>query len=741
MDSDSGKTSQLKWKVLMQRILFSLLAMFMLIFTAPLYSYCLESPPTETELEDEIRWLQAEAVVRTASKYEESLRKAPSIITVYTAEDIKRQGFRNVNEILERTVGFFPTRNVANPVIGTRGIVAGENEPFLLLIDGHNMNSVVDKGPGDYFIFPLITHVKRIEIVRGPGSTLWGSDAALGIIHIITKDGKDINGLQTTIDCSSEDGYRYANVLYGNSEDADHDMMFSFTSAEADGFPKDGFFPSEGYFEYGPMDEIKDSWEFYGKVRQKQFTFTARAADLLDSRLDSTANWLDMNNSLPAEYNRRKHYFLDLGHVKSFNKKISLETRMFTNLIERWQGQANPLVTEELDKVHEGYYSREMNLGFEMMLRAKILKKHQLITGIQVVQTEIDPIYQTLQYPLPEDTTGVSSEITPLVTPEDKDLNLAAYIEDNWSVFEKLNLILGLRVDHNDLREDNTRVLPRFATIFGISRHWTAKYLYNTGYVRPPIAKSFLNQKPLIFANYINSDGVWVAEPTPQLGVEESEEVESHDIQIAYSTRNLQTSLTGYYTIFDNAFSFSGEDGQINGVDHILFYVNSNKITSSGLELDIRHKINEHISWYGNYSHVLRSKIDRLEGSANGIVYSFEGEYMVDDERTLTQFPNQMWNLGTDLTLHNKISLNIHYRGWNRIRGQIPNNSTSYEMLGPEHFVDMNLLFTDILIKTLDVSLYAKNLLNNDDAKYILPFAGNWSPRGCSAGMKVSYTF
>ncbi|MFO7559571.1 MAG: TonB-dependent receptor [Desulfobacterales bacterium] len=726
----------------MQRIFFSLLAVFMLIFTAPLYSHCLEKDlPSETELEDEIRWLQAEAVVRTASKQEESLRKAPSVITVYTAEDIKRRGFRNVNEILERTVGFFPTRNVANPVIGTRGVVAGENEPFLLLIDGHNMNSVVDKGPGDYFIFPLITQVKRVEIVRGPGSTLWGSDAALGIIHIITKDGKDINGFQTTLDYASEDGYRYANVLYGNSEDADHDMMFSFTSAEADGFPKNGFFPSEGFFELGSMDEIKDSWELYGKVRQKQFTFTARAADLLDSRLDSTMNWLDLNHSKPAEYNRRKHYFLDLGHVKSFNKKTSLETRIFSNFIERWQGQANRVVTPELDAVHEGYYSREMNLGLEMMLRAKILKKHQLVSGIQVVQTEIDPVYQTLQYSSSGNNTGGGPEITPLVTPEDKDLNLAAYIEDNWSVFDNLNLILGLRIDHNDLREDNTRVLPRFATILGISRHWTAKYLYNTGYVRPPVAKSFLNQKPLINTTYINADGDLVSAPTPQFGVEESEEVESHDIQVIYSTGNLQTSITGYYTVFDNAFNFSGRDGQIDGVDHILFYVNSNKITSSGFELDLQHKINSSISWYGNYSHVLRSKIDRLEGFANGIAYSFEGTYMVDDERTLTQFPHQMWNLGTDLMLSRTIFLNFHYRGWNRIRGQIPNNSTAYEMQRPEHFFDMNLLFTDILVKTLEVSLYAKNILDNDDSRYILPLAGHWSARGRSAGMRVSYTF
>ena len=195
-----------------------LLVVLMILFSSSLTAYCLEegipnSRKADRGIEDEIEWLQAEGVVLTASKNEQSILHAPSVISVYTSEDIKRQGIRNVNELLERTVGFIPTRNVANPLIGTRGIVAGENEPFLLLIDGHNMNSIVDKGPDDYFIFPLISQVKRVEIVRGPGSTLWGSDAALGIIHIITKDGGDINGLQTTVDGATEDGYRYANIL------------------------------------------------------------------------------------------------------------------------------------------------------------------------------------------------------------------------------------------------------------------------------------------------------------------------------------------------------------------------------------------------------------------------------------------------------------------------------------------------------------------------------------------------
>ncbi|RPJ81486.1 MAG: hypothetical protein EHJ94_04345 [Deltaproteobacteria bacterium] len=73
--------------------------------------------------------------------------------------------------------------------------------------------------------------------------------------------------------------------------------------------------------------------------------------------------------------------------------------------------------------------------------------------------------------------------------------------------------------------------------------------------------------------------------------------------------------------------------------------------------------------------------------------------------------------------------------------GQVPDNSTTYETLGPEHFVDVTFLFKDVYLKTLDLSVYVKNILDNDDSKYTLPLAGYWAERGRSLGLKMSYTF
>jgi outer membrane receptor for ferrienterochelin and colicin len=226
------------------------------------------------------------------------------------------------------------------------------------------------------------------------------------------------------------------------------------------------------------------------------------------------------------------------------------------------------------------------------------------------------------------------------------------------------------------------------------------------------------------------------------VGVDKSEEVKSHDIQLIYTTKNLQTSINGYYTRFKNAFSFlplyfDDADGNKN----LLWYVNANNITTSGLELEVRHQLHKMITWYGNYSRVLRSKIDTLEGSAYGVDYSFEDQYLFADNRTLLHFPHQMWNAGLDLRFAYNITANLHYRGWHWMTGQNPDNPATYETLGPEHFVDLTLVFADVAVKTLDISVYVKNILDNDDAKYTLAMAGYWPARGRSMGLKLNYTF
>jgi outer membrane receptor for ferrienterochelin and colicins len=126
--------------------------------------------------------------VVTASRTEEKLTRATSIMSVITARDIERSGFRTIDEVLARVPGFFPTSQATWKLVGTRGLVSDGNDHILLLIDGHPQNSIVSHGFQQQDQIPALEKVERIEIIRGPGSVLWGGSAANAIINVVTKD-------------------------------------------------------------------------------------------------------------------------------------------------------------------------------------------------------------------------------------------------------------------------------------------------------------------------------------------------------------------------------------------------------------------------------------------------------------------------------------------------------------------------------------------------------------------------
>jgi outer membrane receptor protein involved in Fe transport len=133
-----------------------------------------------------------------ASKSGGTLREQPGILSVITGEEIRRSGARDLIDVLRLAPGFYFGLDVNGVTgIGMRGNWGHEGK-ILLLMDGQEMNDLT------YYIYPYGNHfpvdqIKRIEIIRGPGSALYGGAAELGVINIITKSGEDINGFSGSI--------------------------------------------------------------------------------------------------------------------------------------------------------------------------------------------------------------------------------------------------------------------------------------------------------------------------------------------------------------------------------------------------------------------------------------------------------------------------------------------------------------------------------------------------------------
>ena len=670
-----------------------------------------------------------ETKIVTATRDQQQIVDSPANMTVYSAADIQRMGLRSIKELLERTTGFFTNKQGAGPAIGSRGFI-GDNEQFLMLIDGHNINSIVDKGPGNTFIFPFLEQVKRVEIQRGPGSTLWGSDAALGIIHIITQDGgTDIDGVQTTYSHATEDDLHYLNIKAGEQLTDDVHYMMSFTAAESDGFISGT--PTEQTWE-----ALDDSKEFYFKATLRDTQVYARFADIRNQRPLGSIAGID-----EKAYTRRKHSYLDIRRSAVISDGFNLEGRFFADLMERWQSLINPVTTPGTQMVEESAASKETALGVELLSRWRPSDEHNILIGLRAVQTEIDPVSNSVTYPVTARFSTSNGSINTRVVPEDKDTNVALFAEDSWAINDSFNIIVGLRIDHNDLREESTIVLPRFAANWKISDQWSAQYSYSTGYIRPPVGIGFLGQAQ--FNDDFNTNG-------RIFGANDSQEVGTHDIRISYNRKPISIRWNLYHNTIEDSFNFLFEQGMVGAESRVLFFINTPEINTYGTELEFNYVPSDRWNIYGNLSYVFDAKLKTTKSSAFGVAYDLNntqfkfGEGAFSSDGTVSGYPHQIVNIGLNYFFSEQISGNLHYRGWNDMSGRADNlfQGLHSKKTGPEHFVDMNIRYQQVAGTQLDMAVFVKNLLGNDDSEINeLYFNQLWADRARSIGLKLSYTF
>lgn len=146
----------------------------------------------------------------------------PAAVTVITAEDIRRSGHRNVAEALRLVPGMYVARlNAASWVVGSRGLTGSvlTSTRYLVLIDGRLVyDPLLSSTFWDTADVPL-ADIDRIEVVRGPGATLWGVNAMNGVINIITKRAADTQGALLQAGAGSTgDGDAY--LRYGGTGEA-----------------------------------------------------------------------------------------------------------------------------------------------------------------------------------------------------------------------------------------------------------------------------------------------------------------------------------------------------------------------------------------------------------------------------------------------------------------------------------------------------------------------------------------
>jgi len=192
-----------------------------------------QKPPVDlTELSlDELMKIE----VTSVSKREQKLFEAPAAIYVITQEDIRRSGAASIPEALRMAPGLQVARIGSNRwAITSRGFNSELANKLLVLIDGRSVYTPLFAGVFWEAQDLMLEDIERIEVIRGPGASVWGANAVNGVINIITKKARDTQGgLITTGGGSAERGFgslRYGTGLGSRGHYRIHAKFFSSIS-------------------------------------------------------------------------------------------------------------------------------------------------------------------------------------------------------------------------------------------------------------------------------------------------------------------------------------------------------------------------------------------------------------------------------------------------------------------------------------------------------------------------------
>lgn len=148
-------------------------------------------------------------MISIATGTKQPVGKAPAVASVITAEDIKAMGATDLDEVLETVPGLHVATSTTgyNPIYTIRGVYSNNNPQVLVLINGVSISNLFLGDRNRVWGGMPVQAISRIEVVRGPGSAVYGADAFAGVINIITKSKQDINGTEVGGRVGSFDTY------------------------------------------------------------------------------------------------------------------------------------------------------------------------------------------------------------------------------------------------------------------------------------------------------------------------------------------------------------------------------------------------------------------------------------------------------------------------------------------------------------------------------------------------------
>lgn len=409
-----------------------------------------------------------------ASKFLQKVTDAPATVSVVTARDIAIYGYRTLAEIIRSAPGFNVTNDRNYSYVGVRGFQrpGDYNSRVLILIDGHRMNDPIYNQAYIGTEFALdVELIERVELIRGPSSSLYGTNAFFGVINVITRKGESLRGTHLSGDVGSlrtGRGHAAFGVKFANGVD----LLLSGSRYQSEGnarlyFPEfDSPATNNGVAENLDADDI---YRTYASVAFKGLSFQG----LYGTRMKRvpTASFETRFND-PRFETRDAQGFADLRYVRVL-ADWNLSSRLYLDRTD-YRGRY-PADTSDTDGVAGPLYADYARAGWwgtEVNVEKVIARRHRVTGGAEYRDN----------FRLDQGAFDVASGDVYL---DDRRAShdAAVFVEDQYTIHDRLLLNAGVRTDRYQGFGSTTN--PRLALIFKPAPKTAVKAMWGTAFRAP----------------------------------------------------------------------------------------------------------------------------------------------------------------------------------------------------------------------------------------------------------------
>jgi len=547
-----------------------------------------------------------EVTVSLATRREMIPEDAPGSVSVVTAEEIRNLGARTLVDLLRTLPGFdVVVDSRGRSQILARGFPAGladgASEGVLILLDGHRLNEDIDGGATAVNLELPLGNVRKVEVLRGPGSALFGEGALAAVVNLVSFDTQDLLGTELSAGFGSFGTQQYSlrtGVLLKEVTIAGF-LRFGDTNGPRLRVPAD---VQSGVDETLPPG-VQPASQAPGRTAddlraiEAQYRIAYKGASLgFRLKNENAGGFIGLGGSLGDQDLNNRQVFLDASYRRTLPKLGTLKGVARFSQSERSDlnglyppGFSLPLPAGRVFFPSGIFLQTALNtrrLGVETNLERPLTESlidHQITAGIALeressfgLEARGNVDFRTLT-PVSDD----SLQPLPGVVADASRTTLGLFVQDAWKQSDRLTLTAGARFDHGS--DFGSALSPRAAAVLHLPHDMSLKLLYGRSYRAPTFAELRFDL-PGLQAN-------------PALEKATADTVEA---VLALRQRRLQASASVFAGFLHDAIA-PGARGTLPGTRRLS---NLPGVDTRGLEVEVRRSFGVSSSAFGSYAFV-----------------------------------------------------------------------------------------------------------------------------------------